>query len=262
MTNAVRNTSVKVWAVLRKLRKEVAEVYNPKRIVGELRKLTKNDLILLTILLTTQIIAFGFGRDFSPMGWIGLVTGLVTIMSLILANRALVTTFFWGGIGAVVWLAIALSHRLIGDVSSQMYYFIMQFVGIYFWKQQMDDAGSDHVIAKKLSKVQGIVLSVATLVIYFIVLKISIKLNGTQVYLDSMLLPFGIIGQLLMTYGYRSQWFFWIAINSVNVYIWFTQIQQAASSGPAISMFVLQVVMLINSIYGTIMWMKDNGEDK
>ena len=47
-----------------------------------------------------------------------------------------------------------------------------------------------------------------------------------------------------MTYGYRSQWVAWIILDVIKVVIWFNQL---SAGGPgAMSMFVLQVVMLAN----------------
>lgn len=38
-------------------------------------------------------------------------------------------------------------------------------------------------------------------------------------YIDATLLPLGIAGQILMTYGMRSQWIIWIINDIVNVMI-------------------------------------------
>ena len=96
-----------------------------------------------------------------------------------------------------------------------------------------------------------------TFVIYGIVLGISHSLHGAQIYLDATLLPLGIIGQVLMTYGYRSQWIAWIVLDVINVIIW-TRALQADPSAGATSMLALQIMMLINSFYGQYMWLKSH----
>ena len=70
----------------------------------------------------------------------------------------------------------------------------------------------------------------------------------------------GIVSQILMTKGYRSQWLGWIAINVINVIVWFGQVQSGGMEN--ISMLVLQIVMLINSIYGLIIWYKKSKENE
>jgi nicotinamide mononucleotide transporter len=60
-----------------------------------------------------------------------------------------------------------------------------------------------------------------------------------------------------MTFGYRSQWIAWIALDVINVVIWWNQL---ASGGPAaLSMLVLQVAMLLNALYGAWCWFKSDG---
>ena len=83
---------------------------------------------------------------------------------------------------------------------------------------------------------QGILAVIATIVIYLIVVFVSSHTGGVQVWLDGTLLPLGIVGQILMTYGYRSQWVAWIILDVIKVVIWFNQL---SAGGPgAMSMFV------------------------
>ena len=71
---------------------------------------------------------------------------------------------------------------------------------------------------------QGILAVIATIVIYLIVVFVSSHTGGVQVRLDGTLLPLGIVGQILMTYGYRSQWVAWIILDVIKVVIWFNQL--------------------------------------
>lgn len=236
---------------------DLVHAFSPKTIVADFKTLSLVDWVILLIMLVTQLVAFFMVKDFGTLGVIGLITGLSTCIGLMMVNKGLVTNYFWGTIGSTVWLIIAISHMLIGDVSSQMYYFVMQFVGIYAWGRSMRKTGKNHVESKGITKLMGVGIVIMTAAIYSAVLFLSKGLNGNQVYLDATLLPLGIVGQLLMTYGYRSQWVFWIALNAVNVVIWYNQI----GSGPsAISMFVLQIVMLINSFYGAYCWAPEKEE--
>ena len=102
-------------------------------------------------------------------------------------------------------------------------------------------------------------ITVGIIIAYFIVLITSKSLHGTQVYLDATLLPLGIAGQILMTYGYRSQWVIWIVDDFVNCTIW--AIQLAYGGVGAITMFVLQVIMLLNAFYGRYYWFKGNKQE-
>jgi nicotinamide mononucleotide transporter len=143
---------------------------------------------------------------------------------------------------------------------SQSFYVIMQFVGIYAWQRQLSKQGRDatEVAPKKLSKTMAILAAIGTLIVYAIVVTVSIHNDGSQVWLDGTLLPLGIVGQILMTYGYRSQWIAWITLDVVNVIIWFNQITTGGTA--AVSMFALQIVMLINAIYGAYVWFHEENK--
>ncbi|MCJ7968759.1 MAG: nicotinamide riboside transporter PnuC [Lactococcus lactis] len=66
-------------------------------------------------------------------------------------------------------------------------------------------------------------------------------------------MPLAIVGQFLMTFGYRSQWIAWNIINIINIVIWYNQYLINGNS-MALSMLILQIAMLFNSIYGWIIW--------
>ncbi|WP_268915069.1 nicotinamide riboside transporter PnuC [Lactococcus lactis] len=81
------------------------------------------------------------------------------------------------------------------------------------------------------------------------------KLGGVQIWLDAALFPLAIVGQILMTFGYRSQWVAWNIINIINIIIWYNQFMVNGTS-ISLSMLMLQIVMFLNSIYGSIIWLK------
>lgn len=231
--------------------------FDPKRVIRELTDWKSREWVLLGLMVLAQVVAFAFGADWSLMGWIGLATGVFTILSLILVDRGRITNYLWGFLGSVVWLVIAIQNHLVGDMFSQSFYVIMQFVGIYAWQKQLvkqGQGGDAEVEPKKMTALMTILSVIGTLSIYAIVVTVSFHAHGTQVWLDGTLLPLGIVGQVLMTYGYRSQWVAWIALDIVNVIIWANQLQ---AGGPAaLSMFVLQVVMTINALYGCWLWFR------
>lgn len=237
------------------------EALSLKRNVNEVKTLKKTTKTMMIVMLLAEVIAFVFGKDYGFTGWIGLITGIATVMNLILVDQARITNYSWGILSCAVWLLVALNNRLIGDICSQTFYLVMQFFGISIWHRDMSkQKNQEELEPKKIGWKKGLLIAVGTIILYFIVLATSKTLHGTQVYLDATLLPLGIVGQILMTYGYSSQFFAWNIINTVNCIIWFNQLGQ---SGSAVTMFVLQIVMFINGLYGTYCWYKGNKkEDK
>lgn len=233
---------------------QLKQVFNVQRNYNEittLRPLTK--FLMITMLLVNCLVFILFG-DFSLMSWLSFITALATVINLILVDQGRLTNYSWGVLSCVVWLLIALHNHLIGDIAAQMFYFIMQFIGLSIWGRQLDVTDQTELLPKKISLLQTILFIFLLIFIYGIVLLTSHKLHGVQIYLDATLLPLGIVGQILMTYGYRSQWLVWILLDMVNIVIWFNQL--ATGNAGTHSMFILQIIILINSLYGAYLWFK------
>lgn len=178
-------------------------------------------------------------------------------MSLILVDKGKLTNYMWGTIGSLAWLVVSIQNRLVGDIFSQVFYTVMQFVGIYFWYRAMNTTQKDSTDSRKISKWLGVLILAGLVAGYFLIVFISHKANGNQIWLDATLLPLGIAGQVLMTFSYRSQWVVWIALDLINVLIWYNQL--ASGGTAATSMFVLQIIMTVNAFYGLYCWYKENG---
>ena len=236
------------------------ETFSPKRNLKEFLEFNFKEYILMALMVGASIVAFVYGKDYSWIGWIGGLTSVATAMSLILVDKGKLTNYLWGTIGSVAWLVASINNRLIGDIGSQIFYTVMQFVGIYVWYKTLKGLDHDTVISKKVTPMMAILTLIGLVMLYAVNVYVSFKLHGNQIWLDATLLPLGIIGQILMTYGYRSQWVAWITLDAINVYIWYVQLSNGGSA--ATSMFVLQIIMLINALYGTYCWYKQEVKEK
>ena len=105
----------------------------------------------MAIMLIAEVVAFVFGKDYSFTGWIGLITGIATVMNLILVDQARITNYSWGILSCAVWLLVAVNNRLIGDICSQTFYLIMQFIGVSIWHRDMSkQANSNELELRKI----------------------------------------------------------------------------------------------------------------
>lgn len=254
---------IKKESKIKEFGNQVKAVFNLRNNVRDLKDLKSSLKIMMFIMLAAELGSFIFAKDFSINGWIVLATGIFTVVNLILDDGKMLTNFSWGTLSCAVWLLVAVHNRLIGDIFSQTFYLVMQFVGIPQWFKlaNEDNESKDNmkVTPRKLDWKMGLLITIGVAVVYIIDVFTSKSLHGNQVYLDAALLPIGIAGQILMTFGMRSQWILWIVLDVVNVIIWFNQLHTGDSS--VIAMFVLQICMLINAFYGMYEWYKDDKKD-
>lgn len=239
---------------------QIKEVFDIKNNIRDLKNLKSSLKLMMFIMLVAELGSFIFAKDFSINGWIVLATGFFTVVNLILDDGKMLTNFSWGTLSCAVWLLVAAHNKLIGDIFSQTFYLVMQFVGIPQWFKLANENNKNEdnmkVTPRKLDWKMGLLITIGIVLVYIVDVFTSKSLHGNQVYLDAALLPIGIAGQILMTFGMRSQWILWIVLDVINVIIWFNQLHTGDSS--VIAMFVLQICMLINAFYGMYEWYVDD----
>ncbi|MDT9683334.1 nicotinamide riboside transporter PnuC [Streptomyces sp. TRM76323] len=231
--------------------------FSPKQQLKDFKSLTKGQSWLLVIMLLAQFWAFIAGKDFSGTGWLGIVTGVATVINLVLIDRGFITNYAWGFVSAGAWFAVSLHNWLLSDIATQGFFFFMQFVGIYMWGAQIRKAQSNAVEAKKLTAKQAALVTLGSLLLYLVLVYVTTHFHGNQALLDASLLPLNIIGQMLMSYGYRTQWIAWIAVDVIAIIIWYNQTKTLSPA--SLSMLVLNITMLVNALYGAYLWNRKEG---
>lgn len=91
---------------------------NPMTSVHDIINLKNSQKILLGLMLIIQGTAFYLGKDYTAVGIIGLVTGISTILNLILIDVMKLSNFFWGIISAGTWVIVSIHNGLLSDVAT------------------------------------------------------------------------------------------------------------------------------------------------
>lgn len=240
----------------------IKNILKPANIIHDLTDYNTGEWFLLALMLTMQTSGFIISGDYSMTGWIGLITGVLLIISLILCDRGRLTNYLFGFTGSIGGLIIAMHNRLIGDSLSEFFYLIMSgFIGVYFWQKSIaNNANNDNssssanteIKPRLMTRLQALFTITCIIIGYFSMAAVSHSVAGNLIWLDAAILPLSLAGQVLMSLGYRAQWFAWIAVDAINVIIW--ALRLGSGGAAASSMLVLQVIMLVNAIYGCWLW--------
>ncbi|WP_102275173.1 nicotinamide riboside transporter PnuC [Cytobacillus massiliigabonensis] len=188
---------------------------------------------------------------------LGLITSISGMLCVVLVAKGKVSNYYFGIIQTGTYAYIAYGYGLYGEVMlNALFYFPLQFVGIYLWKRHTADRkikGEDIQI-KVLTKkgwIGTIVSFLAIFILYGLLLK---KLGGNVVWIDSATTTLSVIAQILMLRRYTQQWLFWIAVNVLSIVLWMKAL--ILQGGNDVSMLVMWSAFLINSIYGYYNWTK------
>lgn len=144
-----------------------------------------------------------------------IAANLVTTASILLAGRNSVHTWWTGILGCVLFAVLFYSSRLYADVVLQAFFVVTSAAGWWAWIH--GDRGTPLRITRSDGRLlmiaipAGILtaLSYGTVLFHFT--------DAYAPYIDSLLLVFSVIAQLLLMRRKLETWLFWIAVNTVAV---------------------------------------------
>ena len=138
--------------------------------------------------------------------------GFVAV-SILLAGRNNVHTWWTGIVGCTLFGVLFAQNRLYADVALQVFFVATSAVG--WWKWMRGDHGDPlpitHASAANLA--WTVPLGVAATGAYGALLHFTT--NAYAPFLDSAVLVFSIIGQVLMMQRRVENWAFWLLVNSI-----------------------------------------------
>lgn len=179
---------------------------------------------------------------------LGIVSAIMNILCVVLVTYGKITNYFFGIIGVLLYAYVSYINKIYGDFTLNiLYYFPMQFYGIYMWKNSITEKNINIRSMKLKNKIIVITISIISIYFYGKILK---RMGGQVPFLDSASTILSIVSQYLMAKAYKEQWNGWIIVNIISVIMWY----KADTS--QISALLMWIVFLINSILGFYKWRK------
>ena len=186
--------------------------------------------------------------------FIGILASLSGIWCVVLIAKGKIINYYFGIVNVVAYAYIAYNQQYYGEVMLNMiYFFPMQFVGIYLWKKRRISNNKDDIKIVYMTNKQRVLWSVVTVVatiLYGFVLK---HLGGNLPFVDSSSTVMSVIAMILMVFVFVEQWVLWILVDIVSIIMWITVM---INGGNDIAVLVMWTAFLINAIYGLYNWIK------
>jgi nicotinamide mononucleotide transporter len=174
-----------------------------------------------------------------------LVANVANLLGIFLASRNNIHTWWIGIIGCTLFGVMFYEAKLYADVTLQIFFVI---TSIYGWKQWL--AGP--------AKVRPITLAgFKTCALFTLISLVLTGVYGTLLhsftdasfpFLDSIILTFSIMSQLLLMQRKLENWIGWLLVDAIAVPIY-------AAKGLYLTS-VIYGVFFINAIYGLYHWRK------
>lgn len=217
----------------------------------------------LFLLIQVAILVYFWQKDHT-VDWLNVIASISGILCVIMSAKGRLSTFLYGLIQVATYGYISYHHQLYGEVGLQVVFGIFQFIGLYFWIRNMhtdqltDDPKVQEVDTKGLDGKQWVIVIAVTSVFYYgLSYYLAHYTDARQAYVDSINVCLNLVGQTLMTLRFKEQWFFWMAVNVVSIILWIRTMTQTGSiTVTGITMAVMWIGFLINSVYGYFYWKK------
>lgn len=218
-----------------------------KRDFGSLSKEKKGWVVLAT--LCTLVLSLATKE---PM--LRIMGAVANILFVIMVANKKISTYYFGAIGVAIYSYIAFQNKYYGDfMVNALYHFPTQFIGWYLWHKKGNE---ENIIPRELNFHHRVALffgSILAICSYGIVLKM---LGGHLPFVDSASTILSIIAMLLMMNQYKEQWYFWICVNTITVFMWSNIVITTSTCYATLCQWI---VFLLNSLYGFYIWnKKDN----
>ena len=144
-----------------------------------------------------------------------IAANLVTTVSIVLAGRNSVHTWWTGIIGCALFTLVFYQSQLYADVVLQLFFVITSAMGWWQWLHGMRGHALTVAGTSRALLAGAIFIGIATTIGY------GALLHGlTDAYapfVDSAVLAFSVIAQLMLMQRKRETWLFWIVVNSIAI---------------------------------------------
>lgn len=210
---------------------------------------TTFDWCFLASGILIQIIAYWW----MPQSLLSFVSALAGICSVILCSQRKISSFFFGFVQVITYTILALQEHLYAEVAQNAFYFLTMIYGIFAWRRhyELTEDNSAELHTRRLSAVAWIVAVVLILLLSSLTgFLLKRYTNDSQPYLDAFTTIPAILAQMLMIFGYREQWFFWLLIDIGLTVIWIRAGNWCLT--------MQHVFWCVNCIYGFLYWSKRN----
>ncbi len=178
---------------------------------------------------------------------LGAILGIAYIF---FSTRQNILTWPTGLLTSLFYIVIFYRSKFYADMGLQVYYVFISIYGWYFWLRGKKTDHGNKAPVRTTPQNLWILLAFITLVLYFILLLILIKMTDSDVpYMDSLTTALSITATWMLAKKYIEHWLIWIFVDllSTGLYIY-------KNLWPTVILFGIYTAM---AVFGYLNWKKD-----
>lgn len=191
---------------------------------------------------------------------IALISSICGVSYSILAGKGKISCYFFGLAGTACYSYISFKNALYGNLALYvLYYFPMQVLGIFKWKEHLKDDVQE-IIKTCLSKKERAFYLFCSILFSIILYFILLLFKDQSPVIDSLTSVLSVIGLILTVKRCIEQWYIWFIVNGLSVIMWVKAYYNGSNCFATILMWSAYFFL---SIYFLYVWKKElNSKNK
>ena len=195
-----------------------------------------------------EIILFFSSLDFN---WsiIETIAVVLSVLYVILAAKQNIWCWAAAGISVALYIYICFSAQLYPETGLQIFYLLMAFYGYFQWNK---NNGKLEIAQWTIGKHLLLILTGA-IIAFLMGFYFATFTSSKMPIVDSFTTVFSIIATYMITKKVLSNWLYWIVIDAVSIYLYFSRDLHLTS--------LLFIAYTIIAVFGYFSWLKQTTSD-
>ena len=186
--------------------------------------------------------------------WMGILSATTGAACVICTGKGKLSAYVFGLVNSVLYAIISYQAALYGETMlNALYYVPMQFVGFYTWSRHMNTETNE--VIKKNMKWTGRLMMTAFILASTIGYGLLLRAMGDAMpFVDAFTTVTSVAAMLISVKMFAEQWWIWVVVDIVSVYMWFQSFLQGQEY---IATFIMWLVYLVNAVIMLVKWERE-----
>ena len=186
--------------------------------------------------------------------WMGILSATTGSACVICTGKGKLSAYVFGLVNSVLYAIISYQAALYGETMlNALYYVPMQFVGFYTWSRHMNTETNE--VIKKNMKWTGRLMMTAFILAGTIGYGLLLRAMGDAMpFVDAFTTVTSVAAMLISVKMFAEQWWIWVVVDIVSVYMWFQSFLQGQEY---IATLIMWLVYLVNAVIMLVKWERE-----
>jgi len=184
-----------------------------------------------------------------------LLGAILGILYIIFSIKQNILTWPTGLLTSLFYIVVFYNSKFYADMGLQVYYVGISIYGWYYWMKGKQPEQKKNIHVRKTIARLWLKLCVVSILIYFVLLIILLKLTDSDVpYLDSLTTALSVVATWMLARKYMEHWLIWIFVDLLSAALYIYK-----NLWPTVILFIIYTVM---AVLGYREWKKDYNRNK